>query len=231
MSASFDLPNYLSRLPPFSELCESDRARIVCQGCSLLRLGRGEHLFEVGERCDAAMVVVTGHVKLFTVASHGSEKVVELVGPGQLLGETLVFNEQPHNLAAQTLTEALVLRIPKAAMTEQVARDSRFALKLLAGASQRIQGLWRDVESYCLHSALRRVIGYLLGEHNTACSSTLTISLPVSKAIVASRLSLTPEYFSRVLRELEEAGLISVDKRTIHIPDAHQLAHYPEAAS
>jgi CRP-like cAMP-binding protein len=54
----------------------------------------------------------------------------------------------------------------------------------------------------------------------------LTVSLPVSKATVASRLSLTPEYFSRVLRELEDARLIEVDKRDIRILDVKRLAEY-----
>lgn len=50
------------------------------------------------------------------------------------------------------------------------------------------------------------------------------VSLPVSKATLASRLSLTPEYFSRVLHELEAKGLIQVDNRDIHILDAGGLA-------
>ena len=54
----------------------------------------------------------------------------------------------------------------------------------------------------------------------------ITVSLPVSKGTVASRLSLTPEYFSRVLRELEEARLIEVDKRDIRIIDTRRLAAY-----
>ena len=47
------------------------------------------------------------------------------------------------------------------------------------------------------------------------------VALPVSKAAIASRLSLTPEYFSRVLGELGDAGLIEVDRRTIRILDTH----------
>lgn len=54
----------------------------------------------------------------------------------------------------------------------------------------------------------------------------LRVSLPVSKATIASRLSLTPEYFSRVLHELEGAGLIEIDKRDIRIPDPGRLARY-----
>ena len=53
------------------------------------------------------------------------------------------------------------------------------------------------------------------------------MTLPVSKAAIASRLSITPEYFSRVLSELASQGLIEVDKREIHIPDVAQLASYP----
>ena len=52
----------------------------------------------------------------------------------------------------------------------------------------------------------------------------VTVSLPVSKATVASRVSLTREYFSRVLRELENAALIEVDKRDIRILDVARLA-------
>lgn len=58
------------------------------------------------------------------------------------------------------------------------------------------------------------------------CADVATVSLPVSKATVASRLSLTPEYFSRVLHELEGAGLIAIDKRDIRILDVKRLARY-----
>ena len=84
------------------------------------------------------------------------------------------------------------------------------------------------MQAYSLHNGMQRVIDYLLHplEENPATSSALKVSLPVSKATIASRLSITPEYFSRVLHELESAGLISVDKREIHIPNAARLASH-----
>jgi len=48
----------------------------------------------------------------------------------------------------------------------------------------------------------------------------------VSKAMVASLLSLTPEYFSRVLHDLEAQGLIAIDRRDIRIPQPRRLAQY-----
>ena len=88
----------------------------------------------------------------------------------------------------------------------------------------------RPAGADALHSGVQRVIGYLLGDDNLDetenASQAITVSLPVSKAAIASRLSLTPEYFSRVLNELETAGLIHVDKRDIHISDTARLANY-----
>ena len=58
-----------------------------------------------------------------------------------------------------------------------------------------------------------------------------TVTLPVSKAVIASRLSLTPEYFSRVLHELEAKGLIEIDRREIRILGTKRLAEYQMQAA
>lgn len=55
---------------------------------------------------------------------------------------------------------------------------------------------------------------------------SITVSLPASKATIASRLSLTPEYFSRVLHELEAQGLLQIDKREIRILDVQRLGDF-----
>ncbi|MDO8699958.1 MAG: Crp/Fnr family transcriptional regulator, partial [Rhodoferax sp.] len=111
----------------------------------------------------------------------------------------------------------------------EVERDPRFCMHMLAGISRRLHGLVRDVEGYALHSGMQRLIGYLLRDVedvDTANMGVITVSLPVSKATIASRLSLTPEYFSRVLHELEAEGLIEIDKREIRILDVQRLASY-----
>ena len=85
------------------------------------------------------------------------------------------------------------------------------------------------MESYSLQSGSQRVIGYLLREdpHADSESAPYAITLPTSKAIVASRLNVTPEHFSRILHELVEAGLIAVTGREIRIIDSARLSAYP----
>lgn len=225
---SFDLPRYLSVLPLFTDLNPPELQRLA-QGSQLRRLSRGETIFRVGEPCEEFHVTVTGQVKLFAISPAGQEKVIELVGPGSSFAEALMFTSRPYIISAQALTETLLLTVSKAAVVGEIERDPRFAMRMLAGISRRLHGLVRDVEAYALHSGVQRVIGYLLRdvEDNAAPGKPVTVSLAVSKATVASRLSLTPEYFSRVLHELESAGLVRIDKRDVHILDATRLAAYP----
>ncbi len=225
----FDVPRYLSVLPLFSDLDAQATARLA-QGCQLRRHERGDTVFRQGDICDGFHVVVTGQVKLFVLSPAGQEKVIELVAPGNTFGEAMMFLDKPCGVNAQALGDTLLLAVSRAAVFGEVQCDPRFALRLLAGLSRRLHGLVQDVQAYALQNGAQRVIGYLLREHEEhegGDAGEATISLPVSKATLASRLSLTPEYFSRVLRELEASRLIEVDKRDIHILDVQRLAAYP----
>jgi CRP-like cAMP-binding protein len=224
----FDVVRYLSTLPLFQEM-DAQELRRLAEGCSVQRFMRGDTIFRMGEPCEAFHMAVTGQVKLYVVSPQGQEKVIEIISPGQSFAEALMFSGRPYILNAQALTDALVLTIGKKVVHAEIGRDPRFALRMLAGMSRRLHGLVRDVEANALQSGMQRVIGYLLRDQwaeDCVSGDVFTVSLPVSKATIASRLSLTPEYFSRVLHELESAGLVRVDKRDIHILDARALSQY-----
>lgn len=229
---TFDLPRYLSVLPLFADMNGIELQRLA-DGSQLRRLGRGDMVFRVGQPCEEFHVTVMGQVKLFAISPGGQEKVIELIGPGNSFAEAIMFMGKPYIINAQALTDTLLLSVGKQAVLAEIDHDPRFALRMLAGISRRLHGLVNDVQAYALHSGLQRVIGYLLRDQDVAEGSSdaaMTVSLPVSKATIASRLSLTPEYFSRVLHELESAGLIEIDKRDIRILDARRLAAYQPGA-
>jgi CRP-like cAMP-binding protein len=115
-----------------------------------------------------------------------------------------------------------------------VPRDSIFSVmdgnpgaarRMLGALSARLHRLIMDVETYSLHSGKQRVIGYLLSLAQQQEGPDM-ISLPTSKRILASRLNLTQEHFSRVLHELSNAGLIVVKGRNFLVPDVEKLRAY-----
>ncbi len=225
----FNLPQFLSLLPLFQDLGPDELKRLA-SGCHLRQLARGEDVFRMGDPCNEFHVVVNGQVKLFALSPQGQEKIIQIAGPGNSFAEALMFLERPYIVNAQALTDSLLMTISRSAVQAEVQHDPRFCMRMLAGLSQRLHGLVRDVQAYALHSGMERVIGYLLRElpeHPQPDDHPANIVLPVSKAAIASRLSMTPEYFSRVLHELESEGLITIDKREISIPDPARLAKHP----
>lgn len=215
---------FLVNLPLFKEMNAEELDRIAV-GTHEVRAERGQVLFQKGDPCEGFHILVYGQVKLSFTSPNGTEKVVEIIGASQSFGEALMFMEKPYIVSAQTLADSMLLHIAKSVVFEEIDRDPGFARKMIAGLSRRLHGIVSDLESYSLHSGTQRVIGYLLRAEPESGNriEPLSVALPTSKIIIASRLNLTPEHFSRILHDLSEAGLIRVEGRSIAILDIERL--------
>jgi CRP-like cAMP-binding protein len=214
---------FLANLPMFSEMQAADLDRIA--GATLpLYFEKGQSVFQCGDPCSGFHVVVYGQVKLGFTSPQGVEKVVEIIRPGQSFGEALMFLEKPYIVFAQALADSMLLHVAKHAVFDGLGRDPLFARRMLSGLARRLHGLVRDVEAYTLRSGQERVIGYLLGDvPDGAAEGAAEVHLTPGKSVIASRLNMTPEHFSRILHDLAAAGLIEVNGRAVRIPDLARL--------
>lgn len=221
--AKIKVHDFLSRLPLFNEIAPAELDKIAAS-VSEMHVSRGEILFRRGDPCLGFHIVIYGQIKLAFTSADGNEKVVEIIGPGFSFGEAVMFVEKPYVVTAQALADSMLLHVPKSAVFEEIERDPKFARKLLAGLSRRLHGLICDVEAYSLSSGTQRVIGYLLKSETPSDGDQIT--LQVSKTVLASRLNLTPEHFSRILHDLAAKQMIRIDGRTITILDIEKLRAY-----
>lgn len=213
----------LKGLPIFGAVGD-EALRALAAGARPLQVKAGERLFRRGAPCSGFHVVVDGLIKLTLEGADGGEKVIDLVGPGKSFGEAVMFLDKPYYVSAEACADSLVLHVDKAVVLGLVDRDPLFARRMLAGLSARLHELVRDVESYSLRSGTQRVIGYLLREaHATADAGSALAVLPVRKGVIASRLNLTQEHFSRILHDLAHRRLIAIHGREIAIPDLERL--------
>ncbi|MBK6336071.1 MAG: Crp/Fnr family transcriptional regulator [Betaproteobacteria bacterium] len=224
MPPKIKIQAFLANLPLFKELAPAEIDRLAA-GTTELHVPRGEIVFQKGDPCLGFHVVVYGQIKLALVTPQGNEKVVEIVGPGFSFGEALMFMDKAYIVMAQALADTLLLHVSKDVVFQGIENDPGFARRMLAGLSRRVHGLMADVESYSMQSGSQRVIGYLLRQDadGNEGESAYTVLLPTSKSIVASRLNLTPEHFSRILHELVDGGLVAVEGREVRILDAQKL--------
>ncbi len=222
-SPKIDPREFLKRLPLFADLSPEELS-LVAAGTTEHHIPRGSAVFQRGDPCVGFHMVIFGQVKLSFLSSQGNEKIVEIIGPGHSFGEALMFMEKPYIVTAHAVSDCMLLHISKNTVFAELARNPQFARRMLAGMSRRLHGLISDVEAYSLRSGSQRIIGYLLKDDDAKDGSEITLA--VSKKLLASRLNLTPEYFSRVLHELADQGMIAVNGRQIRILDSARLRAY-----
>lgn len=252
----------LGALPLFSRLGIADLTALDARS-RVRRLSRGEVLFHCGDPARGFFVVIEGVMKLSIQGQDGSEKVLEVIHPGESFGEAVMLLEQPYPVTATALEPVRLLAVPLESVERLLLSDPMFARRMLAGMAVRLHTMVRDVESYTLRSSRERVVAYLVacaeqaaprGSRDTdgfpgagrphkadepgkapgkapgrvpgkaEAPGARLVVLATSKQVTASRLNLTPETFSRVLRELSQQGLVEVAGRRILVPDLAALA-------
>ena len=215
---------FLSKVPLFNSMRADELDRLAL-GTTALRVERGAVIFRRGDPCVGFHVVLYGQVKLSFISAGGAEKVIEIIGPGHSFGEALMFMEKDYIVTAQAMDDTLLLHVAKPVIFREVNDDPGFACKMLAGLSQRMHGLMCDMESISLRSGTQRVAAYLLKDQADvgAGGAAPTLTLSVAKSVVASRLNLTPEHFSRIMADLSARKLIAFQGRKVSILDESAL--------
>ena len=218
------IESFLSRAPLFEGLSPEDLATMA-KGTHELKLAKGETLFRQGDPCTGFYVLVYGQIKLAISSPQGTEKVVEIIQPGHSFGEAIMLLDKSYFIYAEALVDTLVLHVAKETIYAELQKDYSFGRKMLAGMAMRTHQLMTDVEVYSLHSGTQRVIGYFMHEllESQHGEEHVVLELSSSKGVIASRLNLTQEHFSRILHDLSDLGLIVVEGKRIRIPSVPKL--------
>lgn len=211
----------IRRIALFRTLAPATIARLAT-AATTITLPRGKYLYRRGERCPGLYLVISGRIML-SVGTADASKVVELTGPGECIGLASAVLGIPEIQTAEMLADSTVLLIPREILLGCVAANAALGLQLATALSRQVYASTADIEAFALHSGRQRVVDYLLQIAAANGGRQRPLTLPAKKSIIASRLSLTPEYFSRMLHDLIEAGAITVNGRQITILDPARL--------
>ena len=201
---------------------QDDELKHIDEMLRKVNLKPGEALFQQGQPFKSFYYVNSGIIKLSRLSEDGAEKVIEIIRAKQYFAEALVFMKQPRYpvlATAMKKTELIAIDANKYAGLLHNSIDSCF--KLLGSMSQRMHHLVSEIDALTLHSTKSRLASYLVRSLDSSNDSCIDLELP--KGIIASRLSMKPETFSRALHRLHESGVITVDKKCIYVNDETRL--------
>ena len=198
----------------------------VARHAAHVKLDEGQLLFRQGTPADRFYLVLKGQVRLFRLSPDGAEKVIEIVAPGQTFAEALMFLRAPrYPVCAAALCRADLIGIDAHDFARMLHESVDTCFLLLATLSRRLRGLIGEIDNLTLHTATSRVARYLLMK---LPSKHRSLELDVRKGVLASRLSVKPETFSRVIRHLSEHDIIEVCGSHVTILDHQALEQTAE---
>ncbi len=191
------------------------------------QLGKGEVLFHRGDFASAFYFLETGQIELSLVSPGGQKKIIEVIGPGRTFAEAVMFMRgRNFPVSAEALSDSVLLRIPNAAYLNVLDRNPDACLRLLSDVCQHLHARVREIERLTVQNARSRLSSYLLDHVVDARDDEATIRLDLPRHVIASRLSVTPETLSRILRQLVDEGILTIEDRVIYVRSLARLRPY-----
>ncbi len=216
----------LDDLTLFSELDGAQRQLIIDTTRRCL-LKEGEYVFDMGQRAERFYLVITGQIKLFRLSEAGNEKIIEIMGPGKLFAEAVMFlPEQRYPVNAAALCDSEIYGFDMRRFLGLLYESNELCLRLMGRLSMKLHWMVNEIDRLTLQNATLRVVHFLLECLPNPKSGMSVIELPAPKYSVAARLSITPETFSRILHSMERDGLLRIHGSTIAIPDVEALRNH-----
>ncbi len=185
-------------------------------------------LLQQGEEPQGIYLVLEGSLKTLRMSEEGEEAVIRMLGANDTCLEAVMFMGGPSPITVQTLAKSKVLFIPARIVRSQVMEDQQFAVNVLRIVARHYKNAMHQIDAMHIKSPIQRVGYYFLSKHLEAGHENLELTLPFKKQIIANYLGMTPETFSRVLKQMRGIG-VSVDDDSIRLKDAYALCHFCDA--
>jgi CRP-like cAMP-binding protein len=214
--------NALSQVAARHGLPSAALARLAADAARI-ELARGTPLFEHGTPGCGLYLVISGRLMVYVGNTASERKVLRLAETGDAIGLAAALLGHATLAGATALADSTLLLIPRDALLNRALHDAPLTLALATMMARRALELAVDLEAVSLQSGRERIVTYLQRGASAVAGGAAVVLLTAKKSLVASRLSVTPEYFSRTLRELISCGAIDVNGRQIIIRDAGKL--------
>ena len=199
---------------PMLAAVEPDVLRRAGKAAQVVNLPSGMTVFEPGASCRNYIVVLEGSVKVRMLAPTGREIVLYRVGGGEtcVLTTSCLIQGTDYDAEAITETPVTALLIPRAAFDEMMNASAAFRQFIFASFSTRLNELLGLVNEVAFAHVDRRLAAWLLARAHRG-------HVAATHQAIAGELGPAREVVSRLLKELERRGLVSLTRGVVTIAD------------
>lgn len=188
---------------------------------------RGFELIREGRPCNMLFILAEGIAIRYRILRDGQRQIVGLLLPGDTAGLRSCFFESAL-YSVKTLTKAVVIPVPVAALLRLFGKHPQMATKLLWSSSCEAAICAEHLIAVGRRTALERVSHFLLELltrlQAVGLADERSFRLPLTHEVIGDILGLSIPYVTRVLNQLRASGLLQVKDQHVVIEDIEELA-------
>jgi len=178
-------------------------------------------IFFEGDAAHDVILIRTGDLKI-SATVEDRDVVLDVLGPGDILGEVAAIDGLPRSATLTTLTSAEVLRIPAAVFMDHLAARPAAALVLMGCLAARVRDASRRQVEYGALDAVGRVcrrLVELMDRYGERTPAGMLISGPLTQGEIAAWAGLSREAVVKALHGLRALGWVVTTPRSIIVVD------------
>lgn len=187
---------------------------------------RNKVIFFQSEVGDNFYIVKSGSVKVYRLTEEGREVILAIFKSGDFFGEMAILDGEHRSATVETREPTVLLSMNSQALLDLVRQKPEIALNIISILSKRLRQANARVEDFSFHDARTRIINSILkigkGSGNIIKEKEQLL-LNITHNELASLAGTTRETVSRVLMEMQEEGLIKLDRKLLIIPNPEIL--------
>ena len=207
----------LSRHAFFAAL-DADVLDAVVRRAVLRLYEKGAFIYVEGETVPGIYIVVSGTVRLFRTSEDGREQDLFHASASESLNDASAFDGKPTIATAQAIEPTMLVLISSDALAALMRDHPQIASAVIREMAARLRDLARLAGDLSLRRVVSRMAGILL-----RLAGTRPVAELPTRNELAAMVGTVREVATRTLRQLEAAGVLRLEGRSVSILDRGQL--------
>lgn len=204
----------------------------IAINCRYKRFPANQQIFDKNSRASDVFFVVRGHVRIVNYSLSGREITIDNIVNGGHFGELTAIDGKPSIANVMTLTESLIVALPRQHFLKAIAKYPAMAVNIMKYLANLVRSSTERIMDLSTLGSNHRVLADLLLQAKASPNKrneAMINPVPVHGDI-ASRASTTRETVARVLNELARNGIVERKKDFLIIRDVESLRKMVENA-
>jgi CRP/FNR family cyclic AMP-dependent transcriptional regulator len=205
----------LRDIPLFS--CLDDDALREVEGIAVKReFAKNAVIFSKGDVSDSLYVVCRGKVKAVIHDEMGKEIVLSVIGKGECFGEMAALDGVPRSATIVTKEASEIVILHRDDFRRILSSNMDTIFKLLSVLLDRLRRADEKIESLAFWNVHARIANLLM-ELAQPEGSGWVIREKMTHQEIADIVGSSRERVSKILKEISDAGYITIDRKRIRI--------------